>query len=303
MIRGLGPGISPLPLPSPVEPFRFRNRDFFVKRDERIEPRFSGNKFRKLYTLFRTPPNRYHTLVSYGGIQSNAMLSLAHLAAMKGWRFRYLAKTPPSWLREKPEGNYAAALALGMEAEYVEHGRFYERVEELKESVEEGTLFVPQGGAAPMAAKGVRVLAEEIVGWMETSGLRICTVATPSGTGTTALYLRKFLPPSVAVATAPAVGDGEVLRAQWRSLDPEAPHPLVLERMGKIPFAKPMPEFLSLWRELKEAGIEFDLLYAPRMWLELLKEPSLPGPLLYVHSGGVSGNESQLAKYRRKGML
>ena len=302
MNRDLGTGISSFPLPSPVEPFRFRNRDFFVKRDDCIDPRFSGNKFRKLYTLFRTPSSRYETLVSYGGIQSNAMLSLAHLAAMKGWRFRYLAKTPPAWLRERPEGNFAAALAAGMEVEFVAHGRFYERVGEVKERAEKGTLFVPQGGAAPMAQEGVRILAEEILRWKRDSGFERCTVATPSGTGTTALFLRKFLPPSVTVVTAPSVGDGRTLRTQWRSLDCEVPHPLVLERLGKIPFARPMPLFLSTWRELKEQGIEFDLLYAPRMWLELLEEPSLPDPVLYVHSGGVSGNETQLAKYRRKGL-
>ncbi len=294
--------MSPILLPSPVEPFRFRNRDFLVKRDDRIDPRFSGNKFRKLYALFQIPPSRYRTLVSFGGIQSNAMLSLAHLAAMKGWKFRYLAKTPPTWLRENPEGNYAAALALGMEVEFVEHGRFYERVGEVKESVDKKTLCVAQGGAASMAQEGVRILAEEILEWMKTSGQESCTVATPSGTGTTALFLRKFLPPSVTVVTAPAVGDAEVLRAQWRALDPATPMPTVLERLGKIPFARPLPEFLVIWHQLKAAGIEFDLIYAPRMWLELLEEDALPGPILYVHSGGVGGNETQLAKYRRKGM-
>jgi len=44
-------------------------------------------------------------------------------------------------------------------------------------------------------------------------------------------------------------------------------------------------------------GIEFDLLYAPGMWKALLEQTS--EDILYIHSGGVTGNESMLKRYEK----
>jgi 1-aminocyclopropane-1-carboxylate deaminase/D-cysteine desulfhydrase-like pyridoxal-dependent ACC family enzyme len=48
-------------------------------------------------------------------------------------------------------------------------------------------------------------------------------------------------------------------------------------------------------------GIEFDLLYDPVGWLILLENPEIfQKPTLYIHQGGLIGNESMLARYQRK---
>ena len=232
------------------------------------------------------------------------MLSLAHLAAMKGWRFDYYAKALPKWLKAEPMGNLAAALRLGMRLHEVAPKDFYETIETLRGNLDEETCFVPQGGADTIAEEGVKALAGEIVTWQKEAGIAAFTVTTPSGTGTTALYLRKFLPSSVEVVTTPAVGDAEVLKAQWERLDPEAPRPMILDGERKWPFAKPRRDFYEIWRELFDAGVEFDMIYAPKMWLALLKAyDGVQKPILYIHSGGVSGNESQLVQYRFKGLI
>ncbi|WP_457597398.1 pyridoxal-phosphate dependent enzyme [Hydrogenimonas sp.] len=291
-------------LPSRVDTIRLRGRDFFVKRDDLIDPRFSGNKFRKLYSLFQTPSHRYETLVSHGGAQSNAMYSLAWLAKLKGWRFIYHLRQLPSWLEASPTGNFARALELGMEP--VVHTRGYEEaVAEAKKAAEAEptTLLVPLGGASPLAREGVAMLAQEIEAWRKEEGFEKLVVATPSGTGTTALYLRLSLPEEVRVVTTPVVGDEGALRAQWRTLEPEETKwPGILHGRGKWPFAKPREDFLRIWEELYGCGVLFDLVYAPKMWLVLLSfEPD--APVLYVHSGGVSGNESQLVRYERAGWV
>jgi len=47
--------------------------------------------------------------------------------------------------------------------------------------------------------------------------------------------------------------------------------------------------------------VEFDLLYDPHGWLTLLENPELfEKPLLYIHQGGLLGNESMLKRYERK---
>jgi len=290
---------------SEVEPFRWRGRDFFVKRDDLIDPRFSGNKLRKLYSLFKLKNDDFCRVVSYGGAQSNAMLSIAYLAAMKGWEFVYYVKKMPKWLENSPTGNLKRALELKMELRQLPHESFYENIESIKESISNDEIFVPQGGAASIASEGVKVLAEEILEWKESRGVDSFTVATPSGTGTTALYLAKYLPKSVDVVTTPVVGDAQILHAQWAKLHKEGdPLPKILDGFGKHPFAKPHPAFLETWISLKNSGIEFDLIYAPRMWIELeLAYESFRKPLLYIHSGGVSGNESQLDHYIFKGLL
>jgi 1-aminocyclopropane-1-carboxylate deaminase/D-cysteine desulfhydrase-like pyridoxal-dependent ACC family enzyme len=72
----------------------------------------------------------------------------------------------------------------------------------------------------------------------------------------------------------------------------------ILEPKRKYHFAKLYPEFFDIYKKLKNQGIEFDLLYSPSMWLSLLEHTD--EKVLYIHSGGVSGNESMLDRYINK---
>ncbi len=280
-------------------------RSFYVKRDDLIDPYLGGNKYRKLFELLRTPSERYDRLVSYGGAQSNAMLAMAALARRKGWSFDYYVKTLPEWLKHAPTGNLAHALSLGMRLYEVPHECFDETIEKVREKMEVKRCFVSQGGADARAAEGVRRLAKEIEIWQKRRAFDRLVVATPSGTGTTAWFLRGALPEEVEVVTTPVVGDREILKRQLLRLHPSgmATAPRILDRWGKWPFAKPRKAYLEIWDKLRRAGILFDLIYAPRMWLEILEAvDDFDAPVLYVHSGGVSGNETQLARYRHLGM-
>ncbi|NWF35298.1 pyridoxal-phosphate dependent enzyme [Mariprofundus sp. KV] len=287
---------------SAVVPFLFRGRDFFVKRDDLIDPLLSGNKYRKLYTLIQTPARRYRRIVSYGGTQSNAMLSIAALCDQKGWDFHYTCKPVPEHLKSSPTGNLKLALGLGMQLHEVEHKQFDAAIASLGTPTEAATLFVPQGGADPIAQAGINVLAREIKAWQQAQGIETLHVVTPSGTGTTAFYLAHALP-DVAVLTTACVGDRDYLIRQMRMLG-ELPRNLrILENEKKHHFARPYAEFLALYRELKEAGIEFDLIYGANMWHTLLQNiDAIEGAILYVHSGGLMGNETMLDRYRHKGL-
>lgn len=277
---------------SAFEPFRFEGRDFYVKRDDLLHPLLSGNKYRKLFTLIETPKDEIASLVSYGGIQSNAMLSIAALCNIKGWCFEYTTKTVPSHLKKAPVGNYARALALGMQVQEVPPLRYEEAVQSLKGAAGKKRL-VPQGGADPAARRGVEMLADEIRMWKRTMGIARLTVVTPSGTGTTAAYLASALP-QCRVLTVAAVGTPAYLRAQIRLLMPLPPNLTILPTPFR--FAQPDPVLLDMYCRLKEAGIEFDLIYAPVMW-HALGAQCIDGEILYVHSGGLSGNETMLARY------
>jgi len=286
--------------PAPFEPFRFEGRELYLKRDDLIHPFFSGNKYRKLYALLQTPSNVIHTLVSYGGIQSNAMLSIAALCRLKGWRFEYTAKTAPQHLKTDPQGNYRHALALGMQLHEVHPTAYDVAVNALKARSKENerVRLISQGGADPAAQEGVSVLAEEIREWKAEQGIEQLNVVTPSGTGTTAAYLAESLP-ECRIVTVAAVGDPAYLRRQIEALMPLPQNLTILStpyRFGSLHNA-----LLQTYEKLKAAGVEFDLIYAPVMWLALMEAwDELEGEMLYVHSGGVSGNETMLARYARR---
>jgi 1-aminocyclopropane-1-carboxylate deaminase/D-cysteine desulfhydrase-like pyridoxal-dependent ACC family enzyme len=74
---------------SPISKIRLDGRDFFVKRDDLIDPFLAGNKYRKLYTLLQTSKQKLNKIISYGGTQSNAMLAIAKMCEDKGWEFVY----------------------------------------------------------------------------------------------------------------------------------------------------------------------------------------------------------------------
>jgi 1-aminocyclopropane-1-carboxylate deaminase/D-cysteine desulfhydrase-like pyridoxal-dependent ACC family enzyme len=152
---------------SPVQSIEVRGRRVLVKRDDLFRDAASigiaGNKARKLWSLSQVPAERFPPcIVSHGGPQSNSMLSLAAVVHAKRQQqqeqqqqqqqtreldeeesnngngnnknhnnnssvFVYYTKMVPRWLRSNPSGNYARALALGMEVRQLPHAT-YDRI-------------------------------------------------------------------------------------------------------------------------------------------------------------------------------
>jgi len=288
---------------SRIDCIQLRGREFFVKRDDLVDPLLSGNKYRKLYKLIQTPADRYQQLISYGGTQSNAMLSIAALCHRKGWQFHYTSKPVAHHLKTSPTGNLELALKLGMQLHEVAHDAYEHAVLSLQTQTDDSILFVPQGGADPIAQYGILKLAQEIRQWQLTNGLEKPHIVTPSGTGTTAFYLATALADTI-VLTTPAVGDKAYLISQMIRLGDIPANLHILENTKKHHFAKPYPEFIDIYRELKNSGIEFDLIYGTLMWHTLFQNIGrIEGSILYVHSGGLIGNATMLARYRHKGIM
>jgi 1-aminocyclopropane-1-carboxylate deaminase/D-cysteine desulfhydrase-like pyridoxal-dependent ACC family enzyme len=84
------------------------------------------------------------------------------------------------------------------------------------------------------------------------------------------------------------------------ALHPIPENLIILEPVKKYHFSKLYLEFLHIYKRLLLSGIEFDLLYAPGMFKVL--EEQTTEDILYIHSGGVSGNKSMLQRYKAKGL-
>ena len=270
--------------PSPLQKIRFRDKEFLLKRDDLLDSRFSGNKARKLHYYLNKDLKNIKKIISHGSPQSNAMYSISELAKLRGVLFDYYVDHVASYLKENPHGNFRFALANGM---YIVEAPF-------PEVIKDDELFIPEGGHFKEAEYGVKILAEEL------KELDV-DIFLPSGTGTTALYLQKNL--KQKVYTCACVGGDSYLKKQFFELESDANlHPVILKMDKKYHFGKLYREFFEIWIELKkDTGIEFDLLYDPLGWITVQKHlKEFKKELLYIHQGGIIGNESMLLRYKRR---
>lgn len=185
-----------------------------------------------------------------------------------------------------------------------------------------------QGGASAGAHAGLACLAMELESQFPTSdGAQQLSIVAPAGTGATAFHLARELAAlgsQHAVFAAPVVGpQPEYLLAQFAELaagcgDGEQPAswwPTILcprkmqQGEPKYRFARPLPSLWATWEALQQqSGVAFDLLYAPRAW-QLIQDSvdrlmerrgadsSQQPELMYLHTGGLQGNATQVERY------
>ncbi len=293
---------------SSVEKITFRRRTYFLKRDDLINPFFNGNKARKFDYFFQTDLSDYKKIVSYGGNQSNAMFSLAAFAKIKGLKFDYYGKPLPLFLKKNPVGNYKYALEMGMNyIELPDYEVFFQKMsspEKKYNDLGDDALLIRQGGAEKEAEYGVKKMADEIIQWAKENKIKELSIFIQSGTGTTALYLQKHL--NFKVYTTPNIGDTKYLLKQFALLEKDkSNYPEILETKKKYIFGKPYKEYYDIWREISEENnIEFELLYDPKTLIALAEHnKKIEGEIMYIHSGGIVGNESMLMRYKYKNII
>jgi len=194
------------------------------------------------------------------------------------------------FLKENPSGNYDFALKNAMNI----------KEESLPESFENDVLYINEGAAVKEASYGIEILANEIISWAKEKKIENLKVFLPSGTGTTALFLQKYL--DIEVLTCACVGDEKYLTKQFLQLECDVEkHPTILERKKKFHFGKLYKDNYLLWKEIHtQTQIEFDLLYDPVGWNTLLYNFDSKFTYLYLHQGGLLGNESMIQRYKHK---
>jgi 1-aminocyclopropane-1-carboxylate deaminase len=191
--------------------FSYRNFDLILKRDDlyTLLPEVNGNKARKFYSLYQELSQcvtKKKKILSYGGLQSNAMESLSHIATATDSDFEYIVRNaPPSWLEKTPVGNYKTAINNGMTLHpqkydyngndsnkrysYDELMSLAKKCDSLKDPM---LYFIPQGGAFVEAQQGVDMLMDEIweyiISHKHDNNKKKWKICFASGTGTTAFF-------------------------------------------------------------------------------------------------------------------
>ena len=318
---------------SPLQRMCINNRNLLVKRDDLLGvDGLRGNKVRKLYYYWNQPSSfwKNKVLVSYGGNQSNAMLALSTLASYKQVPFVYFVKEKAPFY----SGNWKHSIEQGMTALSLSNN--FDKVSSMDNNISLEDLLrnmdvkvldssvlnvkecnvevVKQGGAEKYAEEGINILAKELID--QTNNIEnedTYYIVLPSGTGTTALYLAKFISKYSSkikkVIPIPCVGSNIVLQNQMKELEPnlheiESLYFLPHENNLHHPFASIRLSDYKMWESLKNNGLETDLIYAPRTWRTIEKNSDLfntfGNQMIYIHTGGIEGNLSQLDRYVKK---
>lgn len=278
----------------------FDDKDFIIMRDDLNHPIFSGNKARKLAYILNNPNKYSHikTIISFGGNQSNFMLALSQLAKIKNCDFHYWIKPLPKFLKKNKNGNLKLALENGMQLFETNETLNLENIQKIYQ-LDESVYFFDQGGRNPLAEEGISECAQEIKKYCQNNAIQNYSVIVASGTGTTALYLEKYLPNKIY--TVPCVGSSQYLKQQFEYIDKNLKFPKVIEPKFEATFGNlSLENYRIFQRLLQQTNIEFDLLYDPIAWRVLLENYNkLPKPIIYIHCGGTSGNITMINRYNR----
>lgn len=173
-------------------------------------------------------------------------------------------------------------------------------------------LDLPRGVSCNEAEEGIAQLAQEIHNHFTSNFHRSsCHVFLPSGTGTTAMFLNRHLQrlsrqanySATVVGVSVAVKPGDLLK-QIQAQHPNEAHgyPVFTHpTKRRIRFAQPDATVKATWCTMRRKGLDLDLIYGPVAWMSLFEhlptlDPSLT-EIYYVHTGGLTGNETQLHRY------
>ncbi len=276
---------------TPLDTFHFFDHVFLVKREDRSDSLYNGNKRRKLHSLLTGQCGTPAKIFSCGGNQSNAMLALANAAKQLSIQFHYYTRKISSFLLSYPDGNFQKSILAG--------ARIMESkspCEEARNSAGTEDLFLPTGIAHPCAEQGIAMLAMEFVEQIGTSqpvGLYMA-----AGSFTTAFFLAKHLPDNFQLRIV------SLAEKKIRSPFPDTPFSTERAEQIPLPFSFPFGSLHAavppMYNRLKKAGIEFDLLYDVPAWLAL-EHYRFPEneTAVFLHGGGLEGNETMLARYQQ----
>ena len=157
--------------------------ELFIKREDKIHPFISGNKYRKLkYNLQEARKLEYDTLLTFGGAYSNHIAAVA--TAGNEFELKTIGIIRGKELADKINENPTLhfAKAQGMQYKFVSRSAYRDKenvrfLEVLKEEFNDFYL-VPEGGTNLLAVKG----CEEILNEEDLAFDYICCAVGTGGT-------------------------------------------------------------------------------------------------------------------------
>lgn len=266
----------------------------WIKRDDLLHPIISGNKWRKLkYILDHALTIGADALVSMGGAYSNHLHAMAFVGENLG------IKTIGYIRGERPEKFNPTLIDLetwGMELRFVSRTAYrdlrnYKHHDSLPD-LEAGQYWLPEGGAIPLALKGVGEIIDEI-------NVDFDHLLVACGTGATLAGLIAKAPSKCCVSGVAALKGAGFLQNDVKQLVPNDPlrcHWQILLDYHFGGFAKSSPklnQFIQQFEARHSVPLEpvytGKLLYAVN---DLLNKGyfSSGQRIIVLHTGGLQGS-------------
>jgi len=267
------------------------NIELFIKREDKIHPVISGNKYRKLkYNLIEAKEKGFKTLLTFGGAFSNHIAATAY--AGKEYRFKTIGIIRGEELEGKIKNNQTLDFArnAGMRFKFVSremyrHKMSDEFIKELKE--EFGVCYIlPEGGTNELAIKG----CEEILTEDDKNFDYICCAV---GTGGTISGLINCSQPRQQVLGFPAL-KGDFLKDNISKFVTKNNWQLIIDyHFGG--YAKINTELVTFINQFKkDYNIQLDPVYTGKLMFgvfNLIEKGYFTegSKLLVIHTGGLQG--------------
>ncbi len=266
--------------------------ELWIKRDDQLHPIISGNKWRKLKYLIRHALERdAHTLISMGGAYSNHLHALGFVGKMLGLQtIGYIRGECPSPLTPTLQD----LQDWGMDLRFISRGdyrqlRHYHGWQDLP-NLKARQYWLPEGGAQPLALKGIAEMIHEI-------NIPYDWLCVPCGTGTSLAGMIKSASNTVHLLGFAALNHAEFLRAD-------------IAKLIAIPFynwqvnldyhcggfAKTTPALLDFINTFEQrTGIPLEPIYTGKMLYglyDLIANNYFPlgTKIIAIHTGGLQGN-------------
>lgn len=263
----------------------------FVKREDKIHPVISGNKYRKLkYNILEAKKLGFKTLLTFGGAFSNHIAALASVGEEFG--FKTIGIIRGEELEHKIMKNQTLSFAqeCGMQFKFLTRENYRNKESELflEELKNEFKVFytIPEGGTNQLAIKG----CEEILTEADSDFDYVCCSV---GTGGTISGLINCSQPGQQVIGFSALKGGFlkdniskfVTKANWKLITDY--------HFGG--YAKINIELITFINQFKkENNIPLDPVYTGKMIFgifDLIEKDYFPNgsKILAIHTGGLQG--------------
>lgn len=284
-----------------------KNIQLFIKREDKIHPFVSGNKFRKLkYNFLEAQNQQKKTVLTFGGAFSNHIIATAVAGQLEGLntigviRGDELGLDVNKTLASNP--TLQKASESGMKFEFVSREQYRKKTDVLfLESLQRkyGDFYlIPEGGTNELAVKG----CEEILTNEDNQFDYICCCV---GTGGTISGLINSVNTHQKVLGFPALKGDFLKRDVNDFVNPKDNWRLINEyHFGG--YGKYTPELIHFMNQFKEeTDILLDPIYTAKMLfgiVQMISKNEIPNgsKILAIHTGGLQGIEGFNARLKKK---
>ena len=283
--------------------------ELFIKREDKIHPFVSGNKFRKLkYNILEAKKQQQETLLTFGGAFSNHILATAVAGNFAG--LKTIGVIRGEELADDLQKTFDTNSTLkqahenGMEFHFVSRADYREKattafIALLKDAFGDFYL-IPEGGTNDLAIKGCEEILSEDDAKFDTICVAVGTGGTISGLINSAKIHQKVIGFPVL--------KGDFLQQEIERLTTKRENWSLLNEYHFGGYAKYNVTLISFINQFyKATNIPLDPIYTGKMLFgiaDVIKKNyfSENSKILIIHTGGLQGIEGVNQKLAKKNL-